>query len=101
MKDLGNEKYEVTVNYTSKKFRADSLGRETNIPINDWIEFGVYADPGDKNSLGKNLYSGMHKINTETGSITVNVNEKPFQAGIDPRNLLVDLVGDDNLKKVD
>jgi aminopeptidase N len=99
-KELAGGRYEVTVDYESHKYRADSLGKETEIDVNDWIEIGVYADPGDKDRLGKKLYSGLHRISNNEGSIKVLVAEKPYQAGIDPRNLLVDLVGDDNVKKV-
>jgi aminopeptidase N len=99
-KKIGSKGYEVSVDYEVKKFRADSLGSQTGIPVNDWIEIGVYAKPTGDAALGKQLYVSKHRIASEKGTVKVMVDELPYQAGIDPRNLLVDLVGDDNLIKV-
>ncbi|HEX5003480.1 MAG TPA: M1 family aminopeptidase [Bacteroidia bacterium] len=98
---LGNERYNVTLNYECNKYRADSLGKQTAIPVSDWIEVGVYAKPEGDAEIGKKLYLGLHHITASKGKITVMVPALPYQAGIDPRNLLVDLVGDDNLVKIE
>ena len=44
----------------------------------------------------KNLF-----FTEKENNFKVTVNKKPSQAGIDPMNLLVDLVGDDNLVRID
>jgi len=98
---LGNERYNVTLNYECNKYRADSLGNQTAIPVSDWIEVGVYAKPKGDAEIGKKLYLGRHHITATKGTITVMVSSLPYLAGIDPRNLLVDLVGDDNLVKIE
>jgi hypothetical protein len=100
MKKIGTSGYEVTIEYDVQKFRADSLGKQTPMAAADWIEVGVYGKPEDEKSLGKVLYSGMHRITSRKGTIKVMVDSIPYQAGVDPRNLMVDLVGDDNLVKV-
>jgi len=38
--------YEVTFTTESEKFRADSLGKETTIPIADYIDVGVFGSNG-------------------------------------------------------
>ena len=56
-------KYQVDLTIESKKFRADNLGNETEIPINDWIYITVL---GEEKVNGKNkekqLYLKKHKV---------------------------------------
>jgi ABC-type transport system involved in multi-copper enzyme maturation permease subunit len=100
-KPLPDGKYELTLEFTSQKFRADSLGGETEIPVNDWIEIGVFGEPEAGKKTGPVLYRRKHHISQAENTITLVTDRKPDQAGIDPMNLMVDLVGDDNIKKVD
>ena len=97
---ISDSTYEVTIDITSKKFRADSLGRETPVAIGDWIEIGVLGKPGEGKKSGPMLYRKKHYIRDEKSTFVVTVHGKPFEAGIDPVNLLVDVVGEDNLVKV-
>ncbi|MFL5382276.1 MAG: ABC transporter permease/M1 family aminopeptidase, partial [Longimicrobiaceae bacterium] len=39
----GAGRWEVTLEVEAKKLRADSLGNETELPVRDWIDVGVYA----------------------------------------------------------
>ncbi|MBK9422887.1 MAG: hypothetical protein IPN54_01855 [Bacteroidetes bacterium] len=99
-KPLSNGKYEVTIETESKKFRADTLGRESETAVNDWIEIGVFAKPEDGKKSGKLLYRKMHPVRKSKNTYTVIVAEKPFEAGIDPINLMIDMVSEDNIAKV-
>jgi hypothetical protein len=42
----------------------------------------------------------MHRIRSGEQRITVTVPNEPSRAGIDPRNLLIDVKPDDNLKEI-
>ncbi|MBI5220092.1 MAG: aminopeptidase [Bacteroidia bacterium] len=93
-------KYNVTIDVSAKKYRADSLGNEKPLlVINDWIDIGVYGK--DVKGKDKLLYLKKHKINKSQMTFTVTVAEKPLKAGIDPLNKLVDRTPDDNVKSVD
>ncbi|MEI7522797.1 MAG: M1 family aminopeptidase [Mariniphaga sp.] len=94
------EQYEVTFNTTSEKFRSDSLGKENNIPLADYIDIGIFAESKSKKNLGNPLLIKRMKLTNKENVFTFRVNEKPYQAGIDPYNYLVDRIPDDNLKKV-
>ncbi len=94
-------KYELTLHVRTQKFIADSLGRETEIPVNDWIEIGAFAEPEEGKSIGAVLYRKKHHITKPEQTITLLLDSKPAKAGIDPMNLMVDMVGEDNLKEVD
>ncbi len=98
-KKVGDE-YEVILNTSSEKFRADSLGKETAIPIADYIDIGIFSEPIGKNNLGKPLLLQRFKITKKDNVFTFRIKEKPYQAGIDPYNYLIDRLPDDNLKKM-
>ena len=97
-KKVGTE-YEITLKTTSEKFRADSLGKEKEIPIADYIDIGLFAEPGNKINLGKVLYLKRIKITNKENTFTFKIKDKPYQAGIDPYNYLIDRIPDDNVKK--
>jgi hypothetical protein len=78
----------------------DSAGVETERPIEEWVELGVFAaaEPGE--FLGKPLYVRMHRIRSGTQMITVTVPERPARGGVDPYNLL-DWEEGDNIETID
>lgn len=100
-KKLANGMYEVSFDIEAMKFKSDSMGKETEVKINDWIEIGVRAKAEKGEKIGKQLYSQMVKFNQKKSSYKVIVNELPYEAGIDPNFMLIDRVPGDNLKKLD
>ena len=94
-------KYAVTLVAKSRKVGADGQGVETEVPIDDWIDIGVF---GEKETDGKTeetvLFLEKHRITEAEHTFEVVVDEKPVRAGIDPYNKLIDRNSDDNLKKV-
>ena len=94
-------KYVVTVTAKARKVRADGQGVETEIPIDDWIDVGVF---GEKKRGGKSeetvLFLEKRHVTSADVSFELVVDERPVRAGIDPYNKLVDRNSDDNVKKV-
>ncbi|MEM6700542.1 MAG: M1 family aminopeptidase, partial [Bacteroidota bacterium] len=99
-KELENGKYEVTFQVEVEKFRADSTGSETAIPFNDFVDIGVYKKAEEAKRFGEPLYLERKRIHQKENTFTVVVDELPYEAGIDPRYLLIDRVPDDNVKKL-
>ena len=99
-KKLDNGKYEVTIQVESIKYKADELGKETEIPVNDYMEIGAFAKPEKDKKYGKTLYRKLVRINKKDNSFTFIVDEAPDKAGIDPFSLLIDRMPKDNLKEV-
>jgi aminopeptidase N len=95
-KKLDNGKYEVSMNIESYKIKADSIGSETKVDINDWIDIGVFSDSEEK----KLLFEKRIKINKPTMSFNFIVDSIPKKAAIDPRHLLIDRVYEDNIKNL-
>lgn len=90
--------YQVQLTVSAKKLEADSIGVESPVELNDWIEIGVYGqtDAG-KDTL---LYLQKHLMDTEQQTFTIEVDEKPVKAGIDPIHKLIDRNPKDNTKTV-
>ncbi len=93
--------FDVTLNTISEKFRADSLGKETAIPMAYYVDIGIFGAPVNKYNLGKPLLLKRLKLTKRDNVFTFHVKEKPVQAGIDPYNYLIDRTPDDNLKSFD
>lgn len=94
------DKYKVEIKTISEKYYSDSLGKETATPMNDFIDIGVFAEAQGKKGVGKPLAMQRVRLNKRDNVYTFYVNEKPYQAGIDPYNYLVDRLPDDNLKRI-
>ncbi|HET7276383.1 MAG TPA: M1 family aminopeptidase [Longimicrobiaceae bacterium] len=93
-------RYSVTLTIQAAKVRADSIGTETEVPMNDPIDIGVFAAPEDGSDLGEPLYLQKHRITSGEQQITVIVDEQPAKAGIDPYHKLIDRHSDDNVVEV-
>ena len=100
-KALDNGQYEVTINVTSKKLKADGKGAEKEVTLNDWIDIGAFAKPEGHKKYGKTLYRKRIKMNLPQQTFTFVVDEEPDEAGIDPFKLLIDRNPEDNMRDVD
>ena len=89
------DKYIVDVTVDSKKLYADSTGKETEVPSENYIEIGVYKN---KNTLASNT---RYKLKGGETKLSIPVSEKPYKVVIDPRLLLIDKKLDDNEMKLD
>ncbi|MGA3187854.1 MAG: M1 family aminopeptidase [Bryobacteraceae bacterium] len=98
---LPDGKYQVTIEVESKKFKADDQGNETEVPVNDWIEIGALAKAEKNHRYGNVLYRQVVKITGGKQTFQFELPEKPYEAGIDPMQMLIDRVPTDNLKKLD
>ncbi len=99
-KDLGNGQWEVTIKVECTKLKADDLGRETPVALNDYIEIGAFAAPEKGKTYGKTLYRQRVKVTQKDNTFTFVVPEKPDKAGVDPFSLLIDRNPEDNMKGV-
>ena len=73
---------------------ADELGRESDAPVDGWIDVG--ALDGD----GNPLFVEKRRIVRESTTFVFVVDRKPARAGIDPFNKLIDRKPKDNTMPV-
>ncbi|HEU4457362.1 MAG TPA: M1 family aminopeptidase, partial [Longimicrobium sp.] len=97
MEEAGEGRYRVTLNVEARKLRADSLGNESEVPMADYVDIGIFAaDSTDRQRLGQALYLRKHRIESGQRSVTVEVAGEPARAGIDPYHKLIDRNRGDN-----
>ncbi len=101
-KKLPDGKYEVTMKVHAGKVYVDGTGKETDATPDIPIDIGVFATPADgkDGKDGKPLYLKKQMVTNGDSTITVIVDSKPFDAGIDPYNELIDRVSSDNRRPV-
>lgn len=95
--------WQVTLDVRARKLVYDTAGVVTELPMDQWIPVGVFADakPGHE-QLSTPLHLELHRIRSGRQTITVTVHEKPVLAGIDPRHLLdwEEREDDDNVRSL-
>ncbi|MEJ7811873.1 MAG: ABC transporter permease [Gemmatimonadaceae bacterium] len=92
--------WQVTLEVEARKVVADSAGVETELPMNEWVEIGIFAAAAPGEILGKPLSLQKHRIRSGRQTITVTLPHEPDRAGIDPYNLL-DWEEGDNIEGVE
>ncbi len=87
--------YEVHVHVTAKKMRGGDDGRETEVPMNDFIDGGAVDDQGEISHLER------RRVGSGPSDIVFQMPTQPAKAGLDPLYKLIDRTPDDNLVAVD
>lgn len=93
---LENGRYQITMNIESKKLLADSMGNETPMKLNDWIDMGAFADSGEE----RLMFVKRVKIDKPEMTFNFEIDSIPAKLAIDPYHLLIDRVYEDNIKTV-
>lgn len=89
-----SEGYVVNLTVDSKKYYADSTGKETAVPGSNYIEIGVYKD---KNTLAT---VSMYRLDTGINKLSIPLSEQPYKVVVDPRLLLIDKKLSDNEERL-
>ncbi|MEA2326300.1 MAG: type transport system permease protein [Thermoanaerobaculia bacterium] len=93
---LPDGRFEVTMQATVHKSRAD----EHELPVNESIEFGIFATDPDDAAAKDILHLVAHPLHSGANTITVVVNKQPSFAAIDPYLTRIDRNRFDNVKAV-
>jgi aminopeptidase N len=96
-------RYDVTLDIEARKLYADGKGKETEAPLDEPFDIGVFtAEPGKKDFVADSvLLFERRQIHTGTQSVTVTVDKAPKFAGVDPYNKRIDRNSDDNVTRVE
>lgn len=97
-KQLPDGKYKVSLTVGTAKFRSDSLGKNTKVPVADYIDIAVLGAK-NKKGIAKELVFQKIKMDKAIKTFEFIVNEKPESAGLDPYNILIDRTPDNNTWK--
>ena len=120
--ELENGKYQVDIEFEVSKYRNDEKGRKyygekvgdtlsyktakmkkpiLSVPLADYIDLGIFTEEeidGKKKEIF--LYFEKHKITAIHNKVSIIVNKKPSEVGVDPYNKLIDTQSDDNRRKL-
>jgi hypothetical protein len=91
---IAENEFKVDISVESHKYRADSLGNESEIDFRDYIDIGITGKDD------KPLYLKKHLVKEGQNTFSFVVEEKPVKAGIDIYNKLIDRDSDDNVIEV-
>ena len=93
---MDSGKYEVALEIEAAKIKADSLGKERKVALNEWMDVGLFADEDEKELLFQKRVAVTDSVMT----FNFVVDTLPVKAAIDPRHILIDRVYSDNIKPV-
>ena len=121
-KKLDNGKYQVDIEFNVSKYRNNEKGKKYfsdnkidsiqyktekmkkpiySVPLADYIEIGIFGeDEVDGKKKETILYLKKHKITTINNKISIVVNKKPKEVGVDPYNKLIDTNSNDNRREL-
>lgn len=101
-KKLPDGKYEVSFTVEGKKLYADGKGKETEAPLDEPFDVGVFTDePGKKGYKSESvLLMDRRPMKTGKQVVTLTVDKAPKFVGVDPYNKRIDRNSDDNLTRV-
>ncbi|GBR67311.1 ABC transporter permease/M1 family aminopeptidase [Gluconobacter kanchanaburiensis] len=95
-------RFDVTLKVSAKKLYADGKGRETETPLDEPVDIGLFTSmPGEAAFDRKNVLL-FQRLPIHTGDNTLHftVDHAPSFAGIDPYIKMVDRNPDDNIRAV-
>ncbi len=101
VKKLDTGKFRVSLEVECSKWKADEKGAETEVEMDDWLEVGAFAKPEGKNRYGRLLHRERIQMKGGKRTVSFELEESPYEAGVDPRNFLIDRMPDDNMKRVE
>ncbi len=86
-----------TLTYKTEKMRKPIL----SVPLEEYIDIGIfYEEDIDGEKKEKELYLKKHKITQIQNKVTIIVDKRPSEVGIDPYNKLIDTQSDDNRREL-
>jgi len=94
---LNDGRYEVSMDILAKKFHADTLGNETEVKLQEFIDIGVYADRDEEKLMAWKRIS----VADAQSTVKLIVDSLPIKAAIDPRRILMERITDDNVKVIE
>ena len=75
-------------------YKSDDMeDSKYSVYLEDYIDIGVFNDDDEE------LYMKKHKITSINNKLSIVLDEKPYEVGVNPYNKLIDVNSDDNRKK--
>ncbi len=101
-KKRADGRYDVTLEVSGRKIYANGQGKETDAPLNEDFDIGLFArEPGKPDFGAKDVILLKHlQVKTGKQSFSFITDRAPKFAGVDPYNKAIDRNSDDNVTAV-
>jgi ABC-2 type transport system permease protein len=95
-------RYDVAFTIEARKLYADGRGKETEAPLNETMDVGVFEVEPGKAGFGPSKVQSFQRVPIRTGRqvVRVVVDKPPRFAGVDPYNKIIDRNSGDNVLRV-
>ena len=95
-------RYDVTLTVSAKKLYADGAGKETEAPMADTLDVGLFTSDPAKPGFDASKVIEIQRLPIRSGVQTLHLvaAKAPRFAGADPYDKLIDRDADDNVVKV-
>jgi hypothetical protein len=95
-------RWDVTVPVVARKFYADGRGAESETPLAERIEVGLFTAQPGRDAFDAKHVIAMERRPVRSGSqvVTFVTDRRPTHAGIDPYNYYVDRNSGDNVRRL-
>jgi ABC-2 type transport system permease protein len=98
---LPGGKWQVRLVVDAKKFYADSIGNQRDVPLRqDWIPIALFPEQKRGEAPPKPLVLQYRRMRTGKNVLEFTTTQKPAKAGVDPYHVFVDRTLEDNVKDV-
>lgn len=94
---LKDGSYSTVLQIQANKIYADTLGTETIVTPNDWVDIGLYSDSEEEHLISIKRV----KFDKEKMEFVLRSDTLPAKAAIDPYRLLIERVVKDNVKPIE
>jgi ABC-type transport system involved in multi-copper enzyme maturation permease subunit len=99
--ELDGNRFRVDLTVAARKVRCDGQGRESEVPMDDWVDVGVFGErTAEGGSEGEVLHLAKVHLTEPVTTLQLVVEGRPVRAGVDPYNKLIDRISDDNTRRV-
>ncbi|WP_204345872.1 ABC transporter permease/M1 family aminopeptidase [Psychroserpens algicola] len=120
--EMDNGKFKVDIEFNVSKYRNNEKGRRyysepgrdsisylaegkktpiLSVQLEDYIDVGIFTeDDIDGQKKERVLYLKKHKITKINNKLTIIVDQKPTEVGVDPYNKLIDTQSNDNRQQL-
>ncbi len=95
--------YDLSFTIEARKLYADGKGKETEAPLDEPFEIGVFAEePGRKEFKAESVLAFERRpLKSGEQQVSLVVRGEPKHVGVDPYNKRIDRNSDDNLTRVE
>ncbi|WP_337044621.1 M1 family aminopeptidase [Emticicia sp. 17c] len=92
--------WQVILDIEVQKQVVHQNGKETVLPMHDWVEIGAFSGSGHETKSMNPIYLQKHQIGSGKQKLIFTVPHKPTRVGVDPHYLLTDPTQQDNSRVI-